>query len=425
MLLVLPAVLILVWLLGGFAWWPRHWARQALERRDYAAARKWAEVAERWNASNAETEWLLARIERKFGRTDEAARHLRAAQRLGGNLELVRREELLIQAQTGALGDILRELDRLLIEHSEDGAEICEAYVNGLLINGRVEEALLIIQSWQASFPKDPQPDHLLGRIAEFQNRTTAAERHYRAAIAKSPQHAPSLFGLGRTLTSANRWDEALQVYQQCRDLTYRSVAEVGMARCHKSLGRGDEALRLLRRATAQPQESFREAQRQLGESTEYDSLRLELGTLEASLGNTDSALAALQQAVDFNPKHRQARYQLAQILNTAGRTEDAKTHFKWYVAMEQKIAERDRQHDLVERHPRDLEARHRLGSLYLETDSSETGLFWLRGVLAEDPQHRATHELLADYYEAQSAKDPSVQAVARFHRQMARQAAQ
>lgn len=131
--------------------------------------------------------------------------------------------------------------------------------------------------------------------------------------------------------------------------------------------------------ATVQPQESFREAQRQLGESTEYDSLRLELGTLEASLGNTESALAALQQAVDFNPKHRQARYQLAQILNTAGRTEDAKTHFKWYVAMEQKIAERDRQHDLVERHPRDLEARHRLGSLYLETDSSETGLFWLR----------------------------------------------
>ena len=419
--LALAVFLVTAWMLGWLAWWPRQWALQALERREYAEARNWAHRAAYLDGQSAETEWLLGRIDRKLGRTDEALRHLRIAASFGADPKLIRREELLLHAQTGALEGILVELDRLLIEHSEDGSEICEAYVNGLLINGRVDEAVLIIQQWQAAFPNDPQPDYLLGRIGEFQNRTNDAERHYRSAVVKNPRHAPSLFGLSRTLISANRWDEALGIYRQCLGLADRVAAQVGIARCLKFLGGEAEALQLLRDAAMQPRERFLEAQRLLGEPTEDDTLHLELGVLEANLGHTEAALAALRQAVEFNPKHRQARYQFAQVLNAAGRSDEAKGHFEWYLAMEKKIEERDRQHDLVERTPRDLDARVRLGALYLETDSNEAGLFWLRGVLAEDPRHRATHELLADYYEAQAAKDPSAGALARYHRQMAR----
>ncbi|MCX7421461.1 MAG: tetratricopeptide repeat protein [Planctomycetia bacterium] len=108
-------------------------------------------------------------------------------------------------------------------------------------------------------------------------------------------------------------------------------------AQCLKQIGREAEALALLQQAAAIPQAKFLEAQRQLGESVEYDSLHLELGIVEAALGHTDAAVAALEKAVTYNSKHRQARYQFAQALNAAGRSEEAKTHFEWYSEIEKK----------------------------------------------------------------------------------------
>ncbi len=414
------ALLVVAWSLGGFAWWPRQKTWQALERRDYLAAKVWVQRAAQLEPQSAKTEWLFARVERKLGNADETLRHLRTARQLGGESELVRREELLLQAQTGVLENILRDLDKLLIDHSEDGAEICEAYVNGLLINGQVDAAAAIMQQWQQAFPNDPQTDYLFGRLAEFKRRTKEAERHFRAALAKAPLHAPSLFALGRTQIQANLWNEALATYQQCANSGHLGPAQLGIAQCLKQLGREAEALALLQQAAAIPQQKFLEAQRQLGESVEYDTLHLELGIVEAALGHTDAAVAALEKAVAYNSKHRQARYQLAQALKAVGRSEEAKIHFEWYLAMEKKIDERDRQHDVVERAPKDLDARCRLGALYLETDSEKVGLFWLRGVLAEDPQHRETHEVLANFYEANAANDPSAIAVSRHHRQLA-----
>ncbi len=418
--MALISLLFLVWSLGGLAWWPRNLAQQALVQRDYTAAAAWARQAAQLDHDNADTELLLGRIERKLGHREESQRHLRWAATLGGDRERIRREELLGQAQTGELDGILPDLHRLLIQHSEDGADICEAYANGLLVNGQVDEALAIIEQWRQAFPSDPQPDNLRGRIAEFRNRTNEAERHYRAALAKQPRHFPALFGLGRTLIELNRWSEALDTYQACLRSPFAAPAQLGMARCLSNLERDKEALQRLHEAAAQERDQFRESLRQLGEPTEYSTLDFELGALEAKLGHTDAAIAALERAVKFNPKHRQARYQLALALNTTGRTAEAQVHFDWHLKIEQQLTERDRQHDVVQRHPRDLDARLRLGVLYLETDSNEAGLFWLRGVLAEDPRHRATHEALAAYFAAQVDANPEAGRLARHHHELA-----
>lgn len=422
LLFSLFAVLVVAWPLGWYAWWPRQKAWQAVEQRDYQTAKAWIQQAGRFEPQSAQTEWLFGRIERKLGNSEEALRHLRASKLLKGDSDLIRREELLLQAQSGAIESILRDLDKLLINHSEDGAEICEAYVNGLLINGQVDTAATIIQQWQQAFPNDPQPDYLSGRIAEFKRHTNDAEKHFRAALVKGPRHIPSLFALGRTHIQANRWEDALAIYQQCSNSTNLGPAQLRMAQCLKELGRQPEALTLLRDAAAIPHEKFLEAQRLLGESTEYDTLHLELGIIEAALGNSDAAVTAIEKAVAYNPKHRQARYQLAQALNAVGRASEAKPHFEWYLEMEKKIDERDRQHDIVERMPNDLDARCRLGALYLETDSEKVGLFWLRGVLAEDPRHQQAHEILADYFEAIASNDSSATPIAKHHRQMSQQ---
>lgn len=318
------ALLVVAWSLGWFAWWPRQKAWQAIERRDYPTAKAWIQQAARLEPKSAQTEWLFGRIERKLGSPEDALRHLRISKQLGGDPDLVRREELLLQAQSGAIDNILSDLDQLLIDHSEDGAEICEAYVNGLLVNGQVDTSTAIIQQWQQAFPNDPQTDYLSGRIAEFKRRTNDAEKHFRAALAKAPQHVPSLFALGRTQIQANRWEDALATYQQCAKSNNLGPAQLGMAQCLKELGRQDESLTLLREAASIPHEKFLEAQRLIGESTEYDILHLELGILEAAQGNIDAAVTAIEKAVIYNPMHRQARYQFAQALSTAGRSMEA-----------------------------------------------------------------------------------------------------
>ena len=148
------------WSRDWLAWWPQEWARQALARRDYETAWRWTQRAMHLDHHNAETEFLWARLERKRGHLDELSRHLQLAARLGVDRPRIDREALLAQAQTGALDGILTQLDRLLIDHSDDGAEICEAYANGLLVNGQLDNADVLIQQWTVAFPADPLPDH-------------------------------------------------------------------------------------------------------------------------------------------------------------------------------------------------------------------------------------------------------------------------
>lgn len=417
---VFGAAVICAWMLGGLAWCPQHFARQALVQRDYQRAWDWTQTARRLDTLNAETEFLQARIERKRGHIAEALRHLKRAETLGADRSQVRRELVLVQAQTGDLSDILVELDQMLIHHSDDGADICEAYVNGLLINGQLENAEVLIQQWTIAFPADPQPDHLRGRIAEFRKQPAQAERHYRAALVKQAHHFPSAYGLGRVLIEVQRWSEALDEFEKCLAFPVRGPAQLGMARALTGAGREDDALILLREAARTPRDVWFEASRQLGETTEYDNVSFELGVLEAKGGRHSEAIRWLQQAFQHNPRHMQARYQLALSLNSVGRGEEAKPHFQWRADLDAKLSERDRLHDLVERHSDDFKARIRLGELYLETESEAAGLLWLRGVLADEPQNQSAHAILADWFERKAQSQPEYQGLAQHHRALA-----
>lgn len=246
------------------------------------------------------------------------------------------------------------------------------------------------------------------------------AEHQYRAALAKQPRHLPSAYGLGRVLIVLQRWSEAFVEFEKCLAFPVRVPAQVGMARALSGAGREDEALTLLREAARTPREVWLDASRQLGETTEYDNVSFELGALEAKGGQHSEAIRWLQQAVEYNPRHAQARYQLALSLNSAGRGKEAKPHFQWRADLNAKLTERDRLHDVVERNSDDRAARIRLGELYLETESEAAGLLWLRGVLAEEPQNQTAHAILADWFERKSQTRPEYQGLAQHHRALA-----
>jgi Tfp pilus assembly protein PilF len=48
---------------------------------------------------------------------------------------------------------------------------------------------------------------------------------------------------------------------------------------------------------------------------------------------------------------------------------------------------------------PRDPNLRYKAGRIFLDSRQDAEGLRWLSSALQEDPNHRPTHQLLADYY--------------------------
>ena len=396
--IVLVAVLSVGWLSGLPSWWVRQSVVNAIVRRDYDVAWNRLKLASLLEADNPETEFLIARLERKRTNFDQVRRHLQRAAAAGLDSGRVHREELLVTAQTGQLSEIISELDQLLINHSDDGAEICDAYANGLLINGQITEAESLIQQWQQAFPDDPQPDYLLGRIAEFSGNMPGAESWYRKSFKKNEQYFIAANSLGRALGELGKWSEALKAYEACLAFHYPAPAKLGIARCLTNLGREEEALSLLRTLVEIPQATLTDALMQLGEPTEIDALAFELGSLEAKYDRAQTAVDLLSRAVEYNPKHREARYQLARALRAIGRADEAEKHFDWYQQTQEKVAEINHILDKVRLDPRNLDLRCRLGTLYLDVGSQNAGVFWLRSVLAEEPTHLAAKDALSKH---------------------------
>ena len=419
-LLIVAISILIGWALGLGEFAARQMSARALTNRDYDGAEHWAARAVSLNRHDAEAEFLLARISRKRGKLDLMMQHLNRAGVLGFPNDRLFREGVLAKAQTGALDEVIEQLPKLLLEQQGDGAEICEAFTNGLLRHGRMAEANLLIQQWQAAYPDDPAPDVVLARLSEFDLHTKAAEQHYRDAIRKNANYLPAHYGLGRTLIELNQWSLAYDAFHHCLAMDVKGPAQFGMARCLVHLDREVEARALLLAAAAEPQEVFLQGLRQLGERTEFDNLSLELGILETKLDHLDEALRWLQRAVDYNPKHRQARYQLAMTLNAASRAEEAKPHFDYHAQIQTQLREIDRLHGLVDRDPNVWESRYQLGSLSLQADSAEAGIFWLQSVLVEHPNHRPTHAALADHYERVAIAKREFRVLAEEHRRKA-----
>lgn len=147
-----------------------------------------------WHLADCESVFLAARLARKELRLVEVPELLKQSMDMGLDPEQAQREFLLLEAQSGRLAAVRDELNQLLMLDVPDGAEICEAYVNGAVMEGGVDLALTILPVWKESSPQDPQPFYALARILEHQQRTDEALRELDAAISLNSRHWPSLY---------------------------------------------------------------------------------------------------------------------------------------------------------------------------------------------------------------------------------------
>lgn len=413
-------VLVGLWS-GAAARVPLAFAEGALWRRDDDRAAYWAGLTKRIDRTNIGAEFVLARVARRDGRFEDAAEHASAARSLGADETRVRREEMLVLAQIGRLDGIEEPLNAWLAEADlDDRREICEAYANGLARVARFDHAIRLLEAWRLDFPDDAEPLYRLGRLREHLRQTSEAEKQYRAALERDPQHPPSAYRLGTILLDRREVEEALKYFRICAKLPHPIAANVGMGQCLKLLGRVKEAHQLFEAAAAAPEAVHRASYKAVGEPGDRYLAATELGTLEAEAGRYEAAEHWLRKAVERDPRDSEARYSLAIALRGLGRREDAEREFKRVRKTQQAFDEAGKLHNRIDLKPDDVEARYRLGVILLEHDSERTGIYWLNTALEYDPHHAPTHRALADLFAAKADESPEFRRLAQQHERLA-----
>lgn len=405
---------------GKLAWWPNQMAAKALIERNNDDAEDWVRMALAIDPESGEAEFLLARTLRKQGKVDQVAGHLKRAFELGYDKSRIVRENLLTLAQTGQMDGILVKLDNLLIDPRGDGREICEAYVNGSFIVENFNEGYALIAAWKKGFPDDPQPHYAMGRALEHLGHAKDAESEYRASLSKRSDHYPAAYALGRLLLERNRTQEAIEYFKICQSMRFNMAAQIGTAKCLRTLGQTDEARRILEKIVETPNKTLRKSFQRVGEVSEGLPAHFELGSLESAAGNYDVALKWLRLAVDAAPWDLSARYALGIALRGTGRIEEANREILYVSDARKALREVDRLVDAIDPDTKQIEERFRIGELYMRYESKRTAERWLKSALEHDPTHRPSHQLLADYYEEKAKEDSSYRSPAEHHRQLA-----
>jgi tetratricopeptide (TPR) repeat protein len=414
---VLPFVL---WIAGIATALLNDAAATAISRRDYESAETWLKTLAKLRSGNVETVFLSARLARKELRLAEVPERLKQYMDLGGSRELARREYLLLEAQSGRLQAVQEELHQLLMQESPDGAEICEAYVNGAVMTGAIQLALTIIPVWKQSWPADPQPCYAHARILEYQQNTEGALAELDAAIQRSPRHWPSLYARSRLLAGVGRQEEALRDAQATAGMRANAAALLQQARCLLNLGRPGEARSLLQQILGAPPEAIRHSFNLVCEPERGLPVQAELGLAEAALGNAAAAVDWFDQVLSHDPNQLNVRYQRALSLRELGRNTEAATELAEVQQIREKLREIDGLADVINDHPEEARVaeRCRIGELFLHYDDARRGEFWLRDALNHQPDYAPAHQLLADYYARLSAQQPEYRLLAERHRQ-------
>ena len=391
-----------------------------IARRQYETAESWVRWSERLLLRNAETTFLKARLLRKELQLRDVPPLLQQSRQQGFDQRRVQHEFLLLEAQAGRLPAVMDELNTMLTEDSADGAEICEAYVNGAVMMGAVDLAETIIRNWQQAYPNDPQPHYARARILEYQQRTAEALQELDNAVRKSPQHWPAVYTRSRLAAAQGRVETALaDAAAAASGMYWNSAPLLQQARCLLDLAEPAKAKQLLEQIRARPVQQLQHSFNLVCEPERGLPLETELGRAEAALGQPLAAVAWFDRVLNHDPRNLAVRYERAVCLRELGQNQRSEKEFEQVQLARERLREIDGLADLIREHPElpHVAERCRIGELFLLYDDARRGEFWLRDALNHDPQHQPAHRLLADYYEELSAQDPAWKILADRHR--------
>lgn len=396
-------------------------AAQALAQGDFEACRTAIDrLASRVAA--AEVAMLEARLARKQADYRRMRALLDTARSSGASAVRIRLEEALAAADCGQLVEAERYLLDRLRSDDEERAEICDSLSTGLTRHGRLDEAAMLLDAWQADAPEDPRPHIKRGRVAEHAFDWARAEAQYREALGKAPGNVVSLASLGRVLAGRNEPVAARRCFAEVvkRSTQAAPAARESIAVCLVIEGRPHEARQILHEVLALDPVVRTLAYERTGHRPDGDVAARQLGKLELDDGHIDDAERWLTRAVQANPRDLEARYALAQAWRRLGRDDEAEAELEAVATARRELAAADRWWDTLGKNPDDVEARYRIGVAFLRHRSDGEGIYWLRSVIARDPTHGEAHAALAEHFAASAATSETSRNLAHYHHERA-----
>jgi len=241
--------------------------------------------------------------------------------------------------------------------------------------------------------PAGPEPFYRLGRIAEDRGQNEVAIEQYRKALKADPTHGASCHYLAIQLRGAGSFKEAEQLLL---DSLVREPKNTGLrlnlAHTYLEEGDGMNAVEHFQKAISMGCQQEAEAYYFLGRAREL-------------LGQEAEALAALQEALKRDAHLEMAWYTLAQLRQRRGEEREAENAFQEFRKARELKDRLNRFQDLVGKHPRDPALLVEYGKALLERGRPRQALEVLRRACELDRKNREARGLLNRAVEELRAK--------------------
>ncbi len=353
--------------------------------------------------------FLRGRAARRAGHFDEAMSYLQKAESAGWDREQIAFQRQLAVMQSGRINVGDDSFDRLMRRDSSDAAayEIYEALAKGYLASYRFADAIHCLDFWTGWCPNATDPRVWRAGIYEQTDRWEDANEEYRQVLKIDPAHADARLALSRNLLmEQNRPADAYAEFQTCLMHSPGDFnAMLGCASCERQLGEPAAAEKKLREL--------------LGRSLtqqERANVQTELGLLLIDRGELTEAAQVLEEVTQADPLNGSAFYSLGTVWSGLGQKERAVECFDRSKALTEQFGRLTAITTELANNPEQPDLRWEAGRILMDQGMHVEGARWMATALIYDPNHRATHLALAEYYETFKPDE----ALARRHRDMA-----
>ncbi len=390
------------WFAGRQAWAYYHLraSTRALEHYDFPEALGHLECCLRVWSGSQPTRLLAAQAARRAEQFERAEEHLARAERQGLTRQTAL-ERFLLRAQQGDLAEVDRPLQQLVIDGHDDAPLIIEALARGYTRTYRQLQARGALLDLIERQPDHPWAHYWYGNLFQERREYLQAVPQYRRAVELAPQRALFRLHLAQVLLQTN---QALEAWPYFERLLSESPTDpevlLGAAACLRRLN--------------QPAAAHEYLDTLLRDHPDHAEALAERGRVFSDQGRPAEAIRCLRKAFQREPWNYSIGFALFSELREQGDPE-ADAVWQRIAAIRRDEVRQQQILDDLGKQGRSAALRHEMGVILLRSGSEGAALGWFAAALQDDPDHRPTHEALANYYE----KKGNTEAAA-YHRQRA-----
>ena len=365
-------------------------AQTALSQFDFASARQHLDECTHLRPDDANVRLLAAQAARRDGDMEAAERLLGEYRKLFNDVTPEEHLEwALQQAQAGTFASVLGFLMESLEVRHPASEQILEALAVGCAHIYNLDLASFWVGELLDKYPKNP-----VGRLIRIQTAETLGQRDellapLRDLVAEYPRYVKAREQLAESLYKQQQYDRAATEYETLiGQFSNQPMWRLGLVRCRIKVGRIKAAKDLLQGLL-----------QQFPDNTE---VLLESGRLALQEERLADAKDLLDRAVKLAPNDYEIHLELGICLDRLNKSDESKWHIDKAKRIELDLSQLEKEFEAMVKNPADPEPRLRAAQICLRNGQDSEGLRWLYGILERSPNHKPTHQALADYFESQ-----------------------